>query len=873
MTENEKYIELFIDDKPVSVPQGTTILKAAEMAGIYIPHYCYHPALSIVGSCRLCLVEIHSKGKDGVYRKLPKLQISCQIPAAPDTKVYTNTPEVQNAREGMMEFLLANHPLDCPICDRGGECMLQRYSMEHGIGKGEFFDIKRRFPKPQFDALIDLERNRCILCTRCVRFCHEIIGRHVFGLFERGSHTRIGTYKNKPVPTYFSGNVIDLCPVGALTSKPFRFKARNWELLQVFTTCALCSSGCPITLWMRDGKVYRTTPPLKKSFGRFAINEDTTEFICNFGRFGNDFGRSDERIKYSLNAENGQHRQIKYDEALNQASLLLKNVIQKYGKESIGITVSPRLTCEDLFAAQYFCKNILGTNNIDWRGNFANKKAVDSALLAIKIADVPLSNFENYKKIILLNTDLYNQSPITALQLKEAARKNNSEIILLGHVVDSWLKNFTKNIFYTKAEETDIFLNYCSQYFSQSPEQNTSIAKQTAEIAYGTENLKKFLSALSKIKESEENVLLIFSPEECSGIDSFNILKAIVSFKNIFKGKAKLAVALSSRNGLGALVTGYQNDSDNGITLTDMVESAINGSIKAMIVFGADELIHFPQRRKLLKALDNLDVLITADIFPSFISQKANLIFPIVDFDEDNGTMIDNSWRFARLTKGARPYGESKSVRKILFDLAEKLGVSQFEKSPDDVFLNMMKHIQPECPYTLENKTNLESVCPKSCKLKDSEKFKIAGGKYSYNSSNISPICKVNIHDDNALNKINEIKNKENRIAVGKDEFICTWCFNLTSYDHRLSRSETLSPLAPKPILLINKADAIELSLCENSKVFIDIKGRQMEFSISISDEVSPRTIRIQGITSEITDFILSDEANHLPIVKLIKKK
>jgi NADH-quinone oxidoreductase subunit G len=240
-------VTVTVDGRETQFPKGQNLLKALLDSGIHIPHYCWHPSLSVAGNCRLCMVEIEGQ---------PRPAVSCNMACTDGLKIRTDSELVLDARKGMMEFLLQNHPLDCPICDRGGECMLQRYSMQHGTGTARTVDQRRRFEKPQFDPLIDIERNRCIMCTRCVRFMDEEAGDHVLGVFGRGDRNYIGTEGNGPVSSIFSGNIIDLCPVGCLTSKPFRFKARPWELQQVNSTCTLCSAGCETTAWIRDGQVY-----------------------------------------------------------------------------------------------------------------------------------------------------------------------------------------------------------------------------------------------------------------------------------------------------------------------------------------------------------------------------------------------------------------------------------------------------------------------------------------------------------------------------------------------------------------------------------------------------------------------------------------
>ena len=232
-TDNEaEMVTVTIDGRACRLPKGMSLIRAAATVGVYIPHYCYHPALPVDGSCRLCLVEIAGR---------PKLEPACNMVATEGLEVFVNSRAAVNSREGMMEFLLVNHPLDCPICDQGGECQLQKYAMDYGLDAARATHRRRRFPKPDFDPLIDIERNRCILCSRCVRFCDHVAGEHLMGVFARGDRDYIGTHDDGPVANILSGNVIDLCPVGALTAKSFRFKARSWELYQCKTTCVFCS--------------------------------------------------------------------------------------------------------------------------------------------------------------------------------------------------------------------------------------------------------------------------------------------------------------------------------------------------------------------------------------------------------------------------------------------------------------------------------------------------------------------------------------------------------------------------------------------------------------------------------------------------------
>jgi len=245
-------VALVIDDRPVVAKKGTTVLQAAEMAGLLVPHYCYHPGLSIAGNCRMCLVEIE---------KMPKLQIGCATTVAPGLVVRTGNERVRTVRAGIQEFLLINHPLDCPICDQAGECRLQSYERDYGRGASRFVEEKVHFPK-RYDIgrSVVFDAERCIKCTRCIRFCDEVSGSHELALFQRGDHAIIGTFPGKPLDNPYSGCTVDVCPVGALTWKPFRFKARVWFLKNVPSVCAGCARGCNVFVAAFRNRLHRMTP-------------------------------------------------------------------------------------------------------------------------------------------------------------------------------------------------------------------------------------------------------------------------------------------------------------------------------------------------------------------------------------------------------------------------------------------------------------------------------------------------------------------------------------------------------------------------------------------------------------------------------------
>jgi NADH-quinone oxidoreductase subunit G len=353
-------VALLIDGKPVVVRKGTTVLQAAESVGLLVPHYCYHPGLSIAGNCRMCLVEIE---------KMPKLQIGCATLAAQGMVVKTATDKVKTTREGIMEFLLINHPLDCPICDQAGECRLQQYEAAYGAGTSRFQEEKVHFPK-RYDIgrQVVFDAERCIKCTRCVRFCDEVSKSHELSLFDRGDHAIIGTFPGKPLDNPYSGNTVDICPVGALTWKPFRFKARVWFLKNVPSVCAGCARGCNVNLATYRNRIHRMTPRLNTEVNAY--------WMCDAGR------QTFEPLYERPRLERAQVRTAVppaamaptspvarlaagpapafLDEAIDRAAELLLKVKERHGARALAGLVSARLTVEDLYVAGTVLSNALG---------------------------------------------------------------------------------------------------------------------------------------------------------------------------------------------------------------------------------------------------------------------------------------------------------------------------------------------------------------------------------------------------------------------------------------------------------------------------------------------------------------------------------
>ena len=364
---------LTINQKSITVPDGTTIIQAADKLDIEIPRYCYHPGLSIAGSCRMCLVEVE---------RIPKLQPACNTRVSEGMVVHTNTEKVKEAVSGVLEFLLINHPLDCPVCDQAGECYLQEYYMKFGLYESRMDENKiKRHKAEVIGPHVILDTERCILCSRCVRFVNEVSHSHEIGIFNRGSQSEIGLLPGKVLDNNYSGNVVDICPVGALTDRDFRFQCRVWYLSETNSICPGCSRGCNISIHSNRQRPHhaegRRVVRLKPRFNA----EVNHWWICDEGRYGYKFIDDPSRISLARVKEKGEFLVLTLDQAIGRAGQKLKEALERAGRDSVVVIASPQLANEDLFVIRKFWGEDLGLSQIDFRIPNQNPARGDDFLL------------------------------------------------------------------------------------------------------------------------------------------------------------------------------------------------------------------------------------------------------------------------------------------------------------------------------------------------------------------------------------------------------------------------------------------------------------------------------------------------------------
>jgi formate dehydrogenase alpha subunit len=729
-------VSLTINDQKVTVEEGTTILKAAEKLGIEIPTFCFHDKLEPVGACRMCLVEVE---------KMPKLQVACATVVSEGMVVKTNTPEVKRARKGVLEFLLINHPLDCPTCDKGGECDLQNFVFKYGSDKSRFVEEKKKFvvdPKSKFDDLsigpqIIRNMNRCILCRKCVRFIKEIAGENDLGTFRRGSKSEINVLPDIPVGNPYSGNVVEICPVGALTSKSFRYKIRVWQTKQTHSICPHCGDSCNITLWTKDDRIYRIT-----SRRNDQIDEG---FLCDKGRFGPvvseanlfEFVNHPERLKTPLIKKNGEFVPCDWDEALPLVAKNFKTIIGKFGNDSLAGVGSSKLTNEDNYIFQKFLRVVLGTNNIDHRVDSKNLLPSPSLSIYNQIYTMTnsISEIEKAKLILVFGCDLEKEHPIINLRAIKSARKGN--VLILANSEKTKLNRFAQDELIYKEGTEATLLNGLAREIIEGKLLDPSKVKISKEELSGLRKLllpydadkvsgvtgivPDKIKALAHSFAKTENIIILCGKEIISHPQNREVIDSLYTLFLLTGhwGKKGSGINLlwENCNSQGTMDCGVLPDrlpgfvhvsgepqrnkieeiwktklpDKPGLSFNQMLEEMHAGKIKAMYVMGEDPLGKYPDRDYVKSALDRLDFLVVQDISLTQTAKLANVVLPGASFAEEDGTFTNVERRVQKLKKAFEPWGNSKADWQIVCLLAQAMGYEFDYLSAKEIFDEIAK--------------------------------------------------------------------------------------------------------------------------------------------------------------------------------------
>lgn len=603
-------INLTIDGRAVSVPKGTTVYTAAKKMGIELPIFCYQDRLPPFGACRVCLVEVEKMGK---------LQTSCTLEATEGMVVKTQSAPAVEGRQGILEFLLINHPLDCPICDRGGECPLQDQAMKYGPGESRFFEDKRHFTKAKpLGPVLMLDRERCIVCARCTRFGDDIAGDHALEFIDRGYMTEVGTPGGRPVESKFIGNTIEICPVGALTSQVYRFKARPWDNRPIESTCTLCPVGCSLIFDARDGKIMRT---------RACENRDVNDiWLCDKGWFGYEFTDSTERLQKPLVRRHGKLEPAGWDEAL---SLIIEKINQAKPQGKLAGFGGEPLTVEENFLFQKLMRDGLGVNHVDHRIG-TPIIGLDEEGLAAGM-EMSIGECEELSYAMLLGIDLTEEFPVIWLRLKQAINRG-AKVIFVGHLAPEIAPHLSKTVLHTPGEEL------------------ATLNQQLPHIA-------------SLAAEGKKGAIFVGRQY----LDTPQRLEIIAQLLTFQQDTPQLALNIMEGcgNSVGARLAGMRPDlgplgerlDEPGLDAIQVLERCAESGWDFLHVAGADPATQFPA--KLWGAARaKLGFLVVQDLFLTETARQADVVLPTLSYAEKGGSFVNIEGRVQKLQPGKDlPYG------------------------------------------------------------------------------------------------------------------------------------------------------------------------------------------------------------------------
>ncbi len=636
-------VTLTVNGRTITAPKGMLLIEACKLNGIEIPAFCYYPGLSLQGACRMCLVEIE---------KMPKMQTACTTPIAEGMVVQTESEKVVQARKSTLELLLANHPLDCPVCDAGGECELQDMTFKYGAGESKFIDIKSHRDEQQWSPVVFYDRPRCILCYRCVRVCGEGMDVWALGIQNRGQGSVIAPNKGDALDCEECGMCIDICPVGALTSGAYRYKTRPWEMTHVGTVCNHCGDGCVTTAGVRRSDTGSEIVRCDNR-DRSGMNDD---FLCIKGRYAFDFAANPERVTTPLIKRAGKFVAATWSEAVELVAAKFQETLLDGGPKAIGVIGSNHTTNEENYLLQKFARTVLGTNNIDHHRT-ADFASFARAVATSKAKTASMSEVATAEAILLIGSDPTEEHPLLAWQIRNAVRLRNARLYVVNSAGIKLGRQAAQFVKVAAGSE-----GWLAAYLAGKD--------AGATLGVAAEALTKLREALA----AENNLVVAFGPEVRG-----EAIDALVAY-GAAKG-AKFICLADYANSRGAadmglypdLLPGYRAVDSAGLALPQMLDAAASGSVKALWVVGAN-----PAARYANGAAFSKPFLVVQDLFLTETARQADVFLPAAFAYEKAGTMTNTCGDLQRLKKASDVHGV-KADFEIIIRIAEKMG-AEIEK-------------------------------------------------------------------------------------------------------------------------------------------------------------------------------------------------
>lgn len=731
-------VRVTIDGRTVEVPAGTLVTDAARAADVHVPIFCSHSKLPPLGACRICVVEVGTP-KLGPDRKpvlgpdgspeiawMPKVQTGCTTPVSEGMAVRTTSPTAVKARKGVMEFLLVNHPLDCPVCDEGGECQLQDLAFAFGHDFSRMDEAKRTFESEDLGPIVKKEANRCIVCMRCVRYCDEVMGEDALTAHQRGVHTEISSFDRQPLACEQCGNCVEVCPVGALTALPYRFKARPWDLRQHIAICPYCSNGCSVRLGVRGMEILRARGTEFRG-----VNQ---EFLCVRGRFGHGFVNAGDRLSAPLVRSGDSLQPASWDEAVAFAATRLRDLAAAHGPGSIAFLGGEKLNAEEQYLFQKLARGVLGTNHVDARTRFTAKVG-GAALLKATGGGRPPLGFDELGRVqeaLVLFDDLQGESPFAqAVLVRGQHQKGVHLTVAHPRRVKLARPKFKGDWLGAKPGAEVALVNALTKAVLDLGDP----AGLPAEAAAGLGALKSALAgwtperieretgvapaavatAAKRLREAERKAI-VFGRAVAEHPQAPALLQAIENLAwasgALTAQRSAVMYAGPNSNSQGALdmglvpdhLPGYVPvgdaagrepfekswgrtlDATPGLDARGILEAAAAGRVKALWIASDHVLRSAPDRALVEKALATAELVIVNELFLTGTAQAAHVVFPAAAFAEKDGVVVNCERRLQKSTRALSPRRGARADWEVFQAVAQALGAGWKYRTTEDVF-------------------------------------------------------------------------------------------------------------------------------------------------------------------------------------------
>jgi NADH-quinone oxidoreductase chain G len=737
-------VEVTIDGRKVSVPAGTLVTDAARVAEVHVPVFCSHQKLPPLGACRICVVEVGTPklgpdrqpvlGPDGApeIAWMPKVQTGCTTPVSNGMHVRTASSVATQARKGVMEFLLVNHPLDCPVCDEGGECQLQDLAFAFGNDSSRMHEAKRTFDSEDLGPIVKKEANRCIVCMRCVRYCDEVMGENALTAHQRGVHTEISSFDRQPLACEQCGNCIEVCPVGALTALPYRFKARPWDLRQHITICEWCPNGCSVRLGVRGMEILRARGTEFRG-----VNQ---EYLCVRGRFGHDWVNAADRLTMPLVRSGAALQPARYDEAVAYAAARLRDLAATHGSDSIAFVGGEKLNLEEQYLFQKLARAVLGTPHVDARTRPSAAVAGDALLRATGGGRSALTFEALYaaEEVLVLFDDLQGEAPLAQAAIVRGLRQRGLHVTVAhtrrvklarARFKSDWLalrpgSELALTLALTKAAldlglPADLTPAVAQALESLKP----GLAAWTPERIEAETGVSSVLvhTAAKRMRDAARKALL-FGRGVLEHAQAPDLLQAVENLAwalgAITAGSASVMAFGPHHNSAGALEMGLTPDSlpgyvgvgdatarapfeqawgralpGAGMSARQALAAAAAGKVRALWIVSDDLLVSAADRALVEQALERCELVIVNELFLTRTAARAHVVFPVAAFAEKEGATLNSERRLQKSNRALSPPGTrgnggsgARADWEVFQAVAQALGADWRYRTAEDIF-------------------------------------------------------------------------------------------------------------------------------------------------------------------------------------------